>query len=254
MVAEAIGSGLGLVSGLVNLFRAGQERKKLEEVLKNMPESQANKIMGLASTQLQGRAPGAAQQERNIFQSGATAMGRTTQAATSSADVLQQSANIQAQTNKALENLGMMDIQDYQRRLSNYEQAAQAKAAEDWRRYQTETQIRGAQNETFRNALMNLQDTGMGIAYLGSKGAYAGLFGKGGNKGDIASQSGLSSSKAAPSQNMLYGTGGSITESPVIGGTTPSYFSSLIGRTPISNEEANYGMSNPYMFTGFRKI
>jgi hypothetical protein len=176
---ELAGAGVGLLGGIYNLFRAGQEKRKLEQVLKNMPESQAAKMAGLATTQLQGRAPGSAEAERGIFQSGATAMGRTTQAAKSSADVLQQSANIQAQTNQALQNLGLSDIQDYQRRYANYSQALQNKAEDDMRRYQMETQIRGAQEETMRNAIMNLQDVGMGVAYLGSKGAFSGLKGKG---------------------------------------------------------------------------
>ena len=222
----AIGAGVGLLSGIVNLIGAGAEKRKLEEVLKRMPENQYNKLVGMTQTQLQGRAPGMAEAERNIFQSGATALGRSSQAATSSADLLQQTAGIQEQTNKALENLGLKDIEDYQRRYGNYAQALQGKQEEDLRRYQMETAIRGAQRETMRNALMNLEDTGMGIASLAGKGAFN--FGGGGsNNQNIGTQG---------TQN--YGGVG------LTGRGTPA----TVGGLPIPQNflSMGYGLNNPY--------
>lgn len=166
-VGGGIASGVGILGGIASGLINNAQLKKL---FKNMPEAQANKMLGLASTQLQGRSPGAAAQERNIFQSGATAFGRTQQAATSAADVMQQTANIQAQTNTALQNLGLQDIADYERRLSMYNQALQAKQAEDWQRFQTEAQLKGAiaQNRTTMLGT-NPLNLGMAAMYAGAQ-------------------------------------------------------------------------------------
>ena len=162
-IASGVGILGGIASGLIN-------NAQLKQRLKNMPENQYNKLLGLTGTQLQGRGQGIAQAERGIFQSGSDAMSRMQSAATSAADVMQASAGIQSQTNKALESLGLQDIADYQRRYQNYAGAFQSKAEEDMRRYEMGTQILGgiAQNRTTMLGT-NPLNLGMAAMYAGAQ-------------------------------------------------------------------------------------
>lgn len=162
-IASGVGILGGIASGIIN-------NAQLKKTLKNMPQNQYNKLLGLTGTQLQGRGQGLAQAEKGIFQSGADAMSRMQSAATSAADVMQASAGIQSQTNKALENLGLQDMADYQRRYQNYAGALQSKAEEDMRRYELETQIRGgmAQNRTTMLGT-NPLNLGMAAMYAGAQ-------------------------------------------------------------------------------------
>tara|TARA_R110000868_G_scaffold154729_2_gene380882 strand:- start:19470 stop:20012 length:543 start_codon:yes stop_codon:yes gene_type:complete len=166
-VGGGIASGVGILGGIgAGLINNAQ----LKRTLKNMPENQYNKLLGLAQTQLQGRGAGLAQEEKNIFQSGSDAMSRMQSAATSAADVMQASAGIQSQTNKALENLGAQDMADYQRRYQNFAGALQSKAEQDMRRYELETQIKGAMAQNRTTMLgTNPLNLGMAAMYAGAQ-------------------------------------------------------------------------------------
>lgn len=226
----------------------GAANKQMRKLLAEQPKY---KYDGMARTLLNARMTGAAQAERNIFQSGANAMGRMQQAATSAADVMQSAAGVQAQGNQALQGLAGQEALDYQRRYGNYQEKQQRKFADELRQYQTRAQLEGAMQENRQNTWGDISNAGFSLASFNA----AGGFGKSGLQGMFGKSSATSPTQAnaAPSQNYMYGTGGGIAQSPMIGGTTPSYFSSLIGRNPIAQQqEQQFDYSNPWLYGGYR--
>lgn len=256
LAAIAIGGAIGAAAGAAGgIASRAQANKAIREQLKNRPKPQ---ISNLAMTQLNARMPGAAQAEQNIMQSGATAMGRTQQAATSAADVMQSAAGIQSQTNKAMESLGLQESSDYQRRYQNYlaeQQYNQAQRMQDW------AAVNSAQAAIAQNRAKSWGD----VTQLGMAATSIGLGGAGANPATGASNLAGKSSSAVtpintqsaapsfqPSQNYMYGTGGGITQPPMIGGTTPAYFPNLIGRTPINQGEVPFDYNNPWFYGAYR--
>lgn len=162
------GGALALGGAAGGMASRASANKAIRESIKNRPELA---LSDLAKTQLQGRGQGISQMEQNIFQSGANALGKTQQAATSSADLMQAAGGIQSQTNTALANLGIADIQDYQRRYQNFiqeQQYNQAQKMQDW-----ET-VNSAQAAIAQNRAKSWGDiTQIGMA--GLSGGIAGL-------------------------------------------------------------------------------
>lgn len=241
--------GLGLAGSVGKMIGRGAANKQMRKLLADQPKYKYDEM---ARTLLNARMPGAAQAERNIFQSGANAMGRMQQAATSASDVMQAAAGVQAQGNQALQGLAGQEAQDYQRRYANYQDEQQRKFADELRQYQTRAQLEGAIQENKQNTWGDISNAGFSLASFNA----AGGFGKSGLQGMFGKTGTTSPAQAytAPSQNYMYGTGGGIAQPPMIGGTTPSYFSNLIGRTPIpqQQQEQQFDYSNPWLYGGYR--
>jgi hypothetical protein len=249
MPVTAIAAGIGLVGGIGKMIGRGKANRQMRDLLASQPKYKYDEM---ARTLLNARMPGAAQAERNIYQGGANTMGRMQQAATSSADLMQAAAGTQAQENQAFQGLAGQEAQDYQRRYGNYQEEQQRKFADELRQYQTRSQLEGAIQENKQNTWGDIANMGFGLASFNAQGGFGdkglkGLFGKTGTTSPAQAY-------AAPSQNMMYGTGGGITQPPMIGGTTPSYFSNLIGRTPIpqQQEESQFDYNNPWTYGGYR--
>jgi hypothetical protein len=240
--------GLGLAGSVGKMIGRGGANRQMRKLLAEQPKY---KYDGMARTLLNARMPGAAQAERNIYQSGANTMGRMQQAATSASDVMQAAAGTQAQENQAFQGLAGQEAQDYQRRYGNYQEEQQRKFADELRQYQTRAQLEGAIQENKQNTWGDISNAGFSLASFNA----AGGFGKEGLKGVFGKTGTTSPTQpyTAPSQNYMYGTGGGITQPPMIGGTTPSYFSNLIGRTPIpQQQEQQFDYSNPWLYGGYR--
>jgi len=248
-IGGAVVAGAGTIGGIASRASAN---KQIREQLKNRPKPQ---ISNLAKTLLNARMPGAAQAERNIYQSGANTMGRTQQAATSAADVMQAAAGIQSQTNNAMAALGLQEAGDYQRRYGNLVNEEQYNQAQRMQDFETVNSAQAAIAQNRAKSWGDVTQFGMGAASAALGGAgtnkttgASNLIGKG-----TASAANAGTSAAMPSQNMMYGTGGGITQPPMIGGTTPAYFSNLIGRTPIPQQDATpFDYNNPWFYGGYR--
>ena len=175
-IGGAVVAGAGTIGGIASRASAN---KQIREQLKNRPMPQ---ISNLARTQLNARMPGAEQQERNIYQSGANTMGRTQQAATSAADVMQAAAGIQSQTNNAMAALGLQEAGDYQRRYGNLVNEEQYNQAQRMQDFETVNSAQAAIAQNRAKSWGDVTQFGMGAASaaLGGAGGASNLMGKGG--------------------------------------------------------------------------
>ena len=158
--------GVGAVGKMVGRGMANAAMRKL---LSEQPQYKAG---ALSKTLLNARMPGAAQAERNIQQAGASAMGRTAAAATSPLEVLQQSANVQAQQNQAYQGLSQQEAQDYARRYQDYMQERKAEYADELRRYENKAQIQAAINANRQATMGDISNMGFQAANLAGTGAF----------------------------------------------------------------------------------
>jgi hypothetical protein len=163
--AGAIASGVGVLGGIASGLINNAEVK---EMMKNMPKYKGS---GLETTLLNARMPGAAQAERNIFQSGANTLGRMQQAATSSADLMQGAAGVQSQENQGIQGLAVAEGQDFQRRYQNYKAEKLREYEDEQNRFAMEAQMKGlmAQNRTTMLGT-NPMNLGMAAMYAGVQG------------------------------------------------------------------------------------
>jgi len=182
-IGGAVVAGAGAAGGIASRANAN---KKIREQLKNRPMPQ---ISNLARTQLNARMPGATQAEQNIMQSGASAMGRTQQAATSAADVMQAAAGIQSQTNNAMAALGLQEAGDYQRRYGNLVNEEQYNQAQRMQDFETVNSAQAAIAQNRAKSWGDVTQFGMAAASAALGGAGTGangasnLIGKGGGAG-----------------------------------------------------------------------
>jgi len=180
--------GLGLAGAAGKAIGRGVANRQMRKLLADQPKYKYDEM---ARTLLNARMPGAAQAERNIFQSGANAMGRMQQAATSASDVMQAAAGVQAQGNQALQGLAGQEAQDYQRRYGNYQEEQQRKFADELRQYQTRAQLEGAMQENKQNTWGDISNAGFSLASFNAAGGFGknglqGMFGKNGGGVDQA--------------------------------------------------------------------
>lgn len=189
-----LGFGAGLIGGFGKMFGRGDANDELESLLASDPKYAANpevaNRLALAKTLLNGRMPGAANIEKNIYASGSNSFARATKAASDSSQLLSEGASIQGRTNQAFNNLGQEEAQDYQRRYGNVVGAQEAfvnesdKVFQDQvRRFQDKAQIRGAITENNQNAWGDLEGLGFSLSDFGLSGGFGNMFGKGNSGG-----------------------------------------------------------------------
>lgn len=201
-ISSIIGGGIGLIGGIANIFGAGKSNKKLDDLLKQDPTYSANPLasqrLGLAQTLLSARMPGAASIERNIYGNQANQMAFINRNATDGSQALAAGAGAQGQTNKAFDQLGTQEAQDYQQRYSNLVGAQQGEINEGDKVYQDQirrfgdiAQIRGQQNANTQNAWGSLSNLGFGAMNFGLAGGFGKMFGGSGKSGSGASSPGV---------------------------------------------------------------
>jgi hypothetical protein len=165
---------------------------------------------------------------------------------------MQSAAGVQAQQNQAISGINQAELADYQRRYGNLVEAQDADYAAAQEQYAMKAKMQGAMQENRQNTWGDISNAGFSLASFNA----AGGFGKNGLQGMFGKTGTTSPAQTytAPSQNYMYGTGGGIAQPPVIGETTPSYFSSLIGRTPIPQQQEQYPFdyNNLGLYGGYR--
>lgn len=193
-ISSAVGAGLGLIGGIGGMFAARRNNRELDKLVKQNPTYAANPIaqqrLGLATSLLNARMPGAAQMDRNILGAQANASAGIMRGATDSSQLLQQLANSQGQTDQSFENMQLQEQQDFQRRYGNLVGAQEGVINEGDKVYQDQVrrfgdlaQIRGAQAQNRSNAWSSLSNMGGGIMSFGMQGGFNGMFGGGGGGG-----------------------------------------------------------------------
>lgn len=193
--------GIGLIGGIGQMFGRGKANRELGKLMNQNPQYQENPIakqrLGLATTLLNARMPGSANMERGIFQNQANAVANINQNATDSSQAISAAMGAQAQTNNQLNQLGLEETQDYQRRLGNLNNAQEGmiregdKAFDDKiRRFSDAVQMKGAQQQNRMDNWQSLSNMGYGLADFGMAGGFNGLFGKksagGGNNYNVS--------------------------------------------------------------------
>ena len=233
-VAPLIGLGVGLIGGIGKMFGRGKANREMNKLLAKNPVYSENPLarqrLGLAQTLLNARMPGAAAVERNLFTNQATQLNRLERGATDASQALAAAAGIGAGTDNSLNQLGIAEAQDYQRRLSNLTSAQEGVIAEgdkvfqdQTRRYNDEFSVRGAQQQNRQNNWGDVSNFGFEFANFATKNP--GMFSGGGSGG-----SGISSlSRATPPQGMRRTGNFSVGNLP-----TPSFNNFNIAQRPIT--------------------
>ena len=176
-VGGAVVAGAGTVGGMISRSKAN---KAMRNQMANRPTYQTDEYtkqrLGLAQTQLNSRMAGASQAERNIQQQQATAQANINRAATDPNAVIAGAGAIQAQTNKSLENLGLMESQDYQTRLSNLVGAQGAMSQERQREFEYNQAGKWQDTNSMQAAIaQNRANSWRDVTGLGMQAASVGL-------------------------------------------------------------------------------
>ncbi len=179
---------MGLIGGIGKLFGRKKANKELNKLQAQDPRYTANpeaeKRLGLANSLLNARMPGAASIEKNIYTSGANANANFSRNAGDSTQALLGGAAIAGQQGKQLNDLGIEEANDYQRRYQNQVGAQQGVINEqdkvyndDVRRFGDKAQIQGAISQNKQQNWQDFSNLGFGMADFGVNGGFGGLFG-----------------------------------------------------------------------------
>jgi hypothetical protein len=182
--------GMGLAGSIGKMFGRGAANKRMESLLGRMPGYQIDesikKRLGLAQTLLNARMPGAAQAEKNIYQTQANQVAQAERAATDPNQLLLAGAGAAGQSQQAFNALSQQEMADAQRRYGNLVSAEDAMNLEKQKefqdrmnRYQMETQIKAAEQENRQNNWGDIANLGFTGAMLGQQGMFKGLLGDG---------------------------------------------------------------------------
>lgn len=185
-----VGFALGIGGAIGKLFGNAKANRGLRRLQASDPSYTQNPLarqrLDLANTLLNARMPGSAQQERNIYATGANQMGNISRNATDSSQALALGAANVGQQNQAFNQLGLDETQDYQRRYGNVVNAQDAVINEGDKAYQDEVrrfgdraQIGGAMNANRQNTWGSISNLGFGLADFGINGGFSGMFGNG---------------------------------------------------------------------------
>jgi hypothetical protein len=255
-----ITAGAGLIGGTISRAKSNAEMRRQ---MANRPLYQADEYtkqrLGLAQAQLNARMAGASQAERNIMSQQASTLGNVQRASTDASQALLAAGNVQAQTNKALENLGLAEAQNYQTRLGNLvgaqEAMAQEKAKEfEWNqagKWQDMNSMQAAIAQNRANTFRDITSAGTQVAELGLNGAF-------GKTTPPTTPTTPTTQTTTPTQQMLWGTGGGLTNAPVLGGITPSSIQGFnaIGMQPYgriaTQPTTEFNLDNIGLYGGFR--
>lgn len=187
-IGQAVGGALGTVGTIFANISADKARGELAAEQKTDPaystSQYATQRYGLASTLLNARMPGAENIERNIYTNEANQEANIEKNATDGSQALAMGAANAGNTNKAFQNLGTQEAQDYYNRLNNYNSANQGMVSEGDKVYQDQARRWQDQvNITMgRNALR--QQQGQNLVSLGGMiGSMGGGSGGGGGMG-----------------------------------------------------------------------
>lgn len=187
-IGQAVGGALGTVGTIFANISADKARGELAAEGKTDPSYNSSPFAaqryGLASTLLNSRMPGASNVERNIYTNEANGNANIDKNATDGSQALAMGAANAGNANKAFENLGTQESQDYYNRLNNYDTANQGMVSEgdkvyqdQARRWQDQVNITMGRNALRQQQGQNLVSLG---GMMGSMGGGMGGSGGGG--------------------------------------------------------------------------
>lgn len=226
----AAGLAIGGAGAIGKMFGRGKANRDLRNLMKLNPEYKENPLakerLGLARTLLNARTPGAAAVERNIFSNQATTLANTARGATDASQLLAMGGATQAQTNQSLQDLGVMEAQDYQRRQMNLERGQEGmiregdKRFEDQvRRFQDQLGAQGVMNQNRQAGWGDISNLGFALADFGMSGGFGG-----GGMGRTQAGNGAFSSMPIQSQSTMTGMSRGFNPTNTYRGfTRPSY-------------------------------
>lgn len=191
-ISSAVGGALGTIGTIAANLEGDKTRRRLLHMIGTDPKYQESEYsksrLGLAQQLINSRAPGAAAEERNIYNTQANRMGQLQRNATDSSQLLALGSTSQGETNQAFGQLGISEAQDYYRRLENLNQANEGMTQEHHasfddsvRRWQDEGNIYMARNAIRQQQGQNL--TNLGSMFMGSSMGGGGGGAAGGAKG-----------------------------------------------------------------------
>lgn len=170
--ALALGQGLFQgVLGLSQLFRGG--RMNPVRPTYEIPQ-ESKEMLALRQQLLNARMPGASQAEQNISQNQAASINNIKQGATDAQTVLAASGAAQGTNNRAMNQLGVAEAQDYYQRLQGLEQAQREMAVQRDKAFQL-NELQPFMDAT--NTKAGLTEGGLQNIY-GGLGNLSGIFGK----------------------------------------------------------------------------
>jgi len=173
-----LGLGAGFIGSIGKLFGRGRANREMDTLLAKDPTYSENPLakqrLGLATTLLNARMPGAIAVERGIYGNAANSLNNVNKVATDASQAITAASNIGAGADAAFQNLGQQEAADYQRRYGNQVSAQeglineQDKVFQDkLRRFGDETQIRGAQSENRTNGWQDIANGGWALSDFG---------------------------------------------------------------------------------------
>lgn len=189
-VGSLIGLGLGAAGLVGKIIARNKANHQLGDLMGQDPSYAINPLaqqrLGLAQTLLNARMPGAAQVQQNLYSNYANKIGTINRGATDASQALLMGAQAGGQTDEGLNQLGINEAQDYQRRYGNLVGAQEGMINEgdkvyndQVRRFGDRVQMTGAQAENRGNTWSDIANLGFGVADLGFNGAFNNMFKKG---------------------------------------------------------------------------
>lgn len=188
MPVAAIGAGLGLIGGIGKMVGRAGANSRLRQLERDNPAYKENPLakqrLGLASTLLNARMPGASSMEKNIATSQANTQANVSRNASSGAQALAMGGVAQGQADNSYNNLATQEAQDYQRRYGNQVGAQEGVIREgdkvfqdQQRRFQDNVGIEGAINENNQNTWGDISRMGFGLSDFAMSGGMGSIFG-----------------------------------------------------------------------------
>lgn len=142
-IGTAVSIGEGVYGAVKGLSQMGQANNINPAWKPRTTSPYAQKQLGLAQTMLNGRMPGAANEEANIAANQAGTVANINNNATDSATALSLATGAQGQSNNAYANLATKEAQDRGSLIDNLNNAYKTMANEDELNYQNELQKYG---------------------------------------------------------------------------------------------------------------
>ena len=259
---------VGLVGGIISRSNANKAaRRALANRPTYSPSEEVIKTLALAKSKYGGRAPGASQAERNIYQTAANTQANVNRASTDVAQAILASGNIQGQTNLAFNQLQQQELEDEQRRYQNLVAAEEAMAGEQkqaWQwnqmgKYQDTAAVNAAIAQNRANSWKDVTQAGLAAANIsaGMKKTTTDTSTTGGTgKTVTANLTNPYSNMSGKSTTGLQSPNFNINYQPV---STPSYMqqgisSSFGGNQGLLNNNTNlFDMSNMGLYGGYKR-
>ena len=193
LIVPAAIAGINMIGKFISGAKQTKESKSINPIWQQYQQNPfARKQLETAQNSYLGRSAGAPQLERNIFSTQASRLGGLQRNATDSSQLLSLGAQAQGQTNDALENLQVRELQNKQMMLQNLNQAYGVNIQEGDKEYQSMLQKYGMdvnrKDQLRSSGAQNKYGAVSDLASMGFSMASGGMFG-GGNNGGTQQQS-----------------------------------------------------------------